>query len=433
MMITHKKIPEAPALPFVGSALQIFRSDLHTFVVKQWRQHGSVFRMQIMGARYLVLAGPEANAFFTKHELDYFTSHEVFAAFAKEVEAKHFIAAMDGPDHTRARAIIKKPYSPRELEKNWAQLWEFTDNFFETHCEQRQPLFPLMQKLVANQIGMLVLGTIADDYLEDLSVFLTTLIAITLGIYPPFMLKRPRYIKAKERVIQYARDIIADHKVTTRENPDIVDYLLDAQKTHPEFMSDDELIISTIGPYLAGIDTAAGTLGFLLYTLTKYELQEKVKEELRNAGELTAQTVRKLPVLHGWIAETMRLLMSTPVIPRSTRQAFEFEGVHIPAGEKVLIATGVAHFSEQFYKNPDIFDIERCMPPRNEHRQAGAFVPYGIGSHTCAGAGFANVQIAATMACLLNKWRVESNEKLRLTNGGAIFPSKHLVGVLRRD
>ena len=49
------------------------------------------------------------------------------------------------------------------------------------------------------------------------------------------------------------------------------------------------------------------------------------------------------------------------------------------------------------------FDIDRCLPPRLEQRQPGAFAPYGFGGHTCAGAGFAEVEIMATAATLFHE------------------------------
>src|SRR5260221_2053373 len=47
------------------------------------------------------------------------------------------------------------------------------------------------------------------------------------------------------------------------------------------------------------------------------------------------------------------------------------------------------------------FDLDRFRPPRNEHRKPGAYAPFGLGDHTCLGAGIAEVQLMTTMATLL--------------------------------
>lgn len=78
------------------------------------------------------------------------------------------------------------------------------------------------------------------------------------------------------------------------------------------------------------------------------------------------------------------------MVPRTVVEPFSFDGYQLPAMEPVMAATGVAHFDPRLYTDPNRFDIDRCLPPRLEQRQPGAFAPYGFGAHTCAGAGIAD-------------------------------------------
>jgi cytochrome P450 len=55
---------------------------------------------------------------------------------------------------------------------------------------------------------------------------------------------------------------------------------------------------------------------------------------------------------------------------------------------------------EEFYPNPQKFDIDRYEKPRAEHLKPGAYSPYGRGPHTCLGKSLAEVQIALSMARL---------------------------------
>src|SRR4029077_11387830 len=75
--------------------------------------------------------------------------------------------------------------------------------------------------------------------------------------------------------------------------------------------------------------------------------------------------------------------------------------------EPLFIAITVSHFLEQFYSIPTKFDITRFAPPRNEHKQAGAFAPFSLGDHTCLGVSIAEVQIALTMATLFHRLQME--------------------------
>ena len=92
---------------------------------------------------------------------------------------------------------------------------------------------------------------------------------------------------------------------------------------------------------------------------------------------------------------------------RNATRDFEFAGHLVEKDEPLFIAITVSHFLEQFYSIPTKFDITRFAPPRNEHKQAGAFAPFSLGAHTCLGMGIAEVQIALTMATLFHRLQME--------------------------
>jgi cytochrome P450 len=114
-----------------------------------------------------------------------------------------------------------------------------------------------------------------------------------------------------------------------------------------------------------------------------------------------------MPLLHAAATEALRRYPVAPALQRTVAVPFEFGGYRLEAGEMVMIGNGVAHFDPQLYPEPGRFDLERCLEPRNEHRQPGAYAPFGLGAHTCAGAGLAEVQIAITAATLLHSVRLQ--------------------------
>jgi cytochrome P450 len=97
----------------------------------------------------------------------------------------------------------------------------------------------------------------------------------------------------------------------------------------------------------------------------------------------------------------------------------------VEAGTHVIIATTLPHFLPQFFPNPNSFDIDRFHPPRSEHKQNGAFAPFGAGAHLCLGNGLAEVQIMLTMATLLHQleFSLESpNYTIQPTNNPTFSP-----------
>ena len=96
-----------------------------------------------------------------------------------------------------------------------------------------------------------------------------------------------------------------------------------------------------------------------------------------------------------------------PFLIRTVTNSFEFAGYRIPAGENVMIATTVPHYLPDHFPEPDRFDIDRYTPERAEHRQPEVYAPFGLGAHRCLGSGFAEVQIAVTMATILHEVELE--------------------------
>jgi cytochrome P450 len=115
----------------------------------------------------------------------------------------------------------------------------------------------------------------------------------------------------------------------------------------------------------------------------------------------------KLPAINGAVQETMRLHPIAVAQMRTATKDFDFQGYRIPAGEMLFIGTSVSHFMEEYFPNPEKFDIDRYERPRAEHMRPGVYSPYGRGPHTCLGKSIAEVQMALSMARLFHKLDME--------------------------
>ena len=126
-------------------------------------------------------------------------------------------------------------------------------------------------------------------------------------------------------------------------------------------------------------------------------------------GTPTVDGLRHMDVTHRIAMETLRMYPVAPAVPRKVLNSFEFGGYTIPVGEQVFVATTVPHYLPEYYPNPEQFDIDRYLPDRQEHRQRGAYAPFGLGTHRCLGSNFAEVQIALTLATVLRDVELELN------------------------
>jgi cytochrome P450 len=277
-----------------------------------------------------------------------------------------------------------------------------------------------MQQLVTEQLGLLLTSRSPAPYVTDIRRMVRTgLNVLVVRQWPRMLLALPSYQRAKARVKKLAQAVIDAHR-THSAAPDFINDLLAAHASDPQRFTENDLMVAVVGPYVAGLDTVANTCTFMLYALLcQPDVLTRVLAELDTVlgdASITAEHLKQLPALHGAAMETLRLYPVAPAMQRTTTKPFVFAGYRVDAKQTVLIATSVAHALPHLFPQPECFDIDRYHQPRNEHKQRGAFAPFGLGAHTCLGAGLAEVQIAVIMAELLRtvRFALEPNQRLKI-------------------
>jgi len=193
--------------------------------------------------------------------------------------------------------------------------------------------------------------------------------------------------------------------------PDMIDDAMRETAQYPEAYRRTILEHIALGPMLAGIDTVANTLSFMLYALLAHpEALQRVQAEIeaaRSRGPLSWEQFRQMPDLQGAMMETLRRYPVAGGHRARVARPLTLGGYRLEVGQDVEVAMTVPHFLEEVYPNPMQFDLERFRPPRNEHRKPGVYAPFGLGDHTCLGAGIAEVQLMVTMATLLSNYTLQ--------------------------
>jgi len=175
----------------------------------------------------------------------------------------------------------------------------------------------------------------------------------------------------------------------------------------PDIHKEDGAVVRCSGSWILA---EIGDFEAQLATFSWPAVRERVQAEtevLFADGTPTPEQLNRVDVLHRTVLETLRRYPIASAAHRTVTQPFEFAGYRVDAGQHILIGTTVAHFLPDLHPDPYRFDIDRYLPQRNEHRMPGAFAPFGLGTHTCLGAGLAETQIMLTVATLLHAGRFE--------------------------
>jgi cytochrome P450 len=195
-----------------------------------------------------------------------------------------------------------------------------------------------------------------------------------------------------------------------------------------------------LGTFFAGMDTVTGTCSFMLYAILKTPgLLAQVQTEIDEAfsgGSLDPRYLKTMPVLHAVAQETLRRYPVALMMPRTAGQPFEFAGYRVEFGTRVFLATGLTHFLPEYFPDPERFDIRHFTADARKGRPANAFAPFGLGAHTCLGAGLAETQIMVLISILLHTFELTLDPpgfEIKMLFRPALTPgAKFEVKVVRR-
>lgn len=151
--------------------------------------------------------------------------------------------------------------------------------------------------------------------------------------------------------------------------------------------------------FLAGFETTANTLFWLVYELSKRpEMLEKVREELKGAHSYQDINVLmgEAPFTTTCIKETLRLYPPGWIISRSPISSMVIEEIKIDDNCDVIVSPYLFHRLDKYWKDPDIFDPSRFAGGYDP----SFYFPFGKGPRMCIGERVAYLEILLIMKIL---------------------------------
>jgi cytochrome P450 len=402
-----KPIPEAPGLPLLGNTFGMAR-DTYKYFLDLYERLGPVFRVRTPGHRYIVLAGVEANRFITRHGNEYLRSDRVWHGMADSMGASRMMPGMDGHDHIKFRRIQRDGFARSVLEDRIGDAVSIVRKEVESWGMAPVPVVRTMQRIVTEQLGTIIASTSAGEFIDDLVVFVRTMLMVRLAhARPSVWLWMPRFRRARGRVLELFTRVRTTHLERPSYNqPDLIDMLIELHEEEPQFFPETDHVIAMLGPYIAGLDTVAASCAFALYALFQNpDVRQKMTTEADAffaGGPATGARLKELDVAPRVVLETLRMYPLGPGILRHAANSFEFEGYTIQAGEAIIAATMLPHYLPECFPEPYRFDIDRYTPANRQHKKPGAFAPFGVGPHSCLGSAFAETQVALNLLTILH-------------------------------
>jgi cytochrome P450 len=183
-------------------------------------------------------------------------------------------------------------------------------------------------------------------------------------------------------------------------------------------LSDADIQGNIITILLAGEDTTAHTLSWLVYLLTEHpdvqlKMQQEVDAVLRDEPyPLDMAVIDQLSYIEAVAHETMRLKSVSPLLFIEPNVDVELAGTYIPQGTLLMLVSRHGALQEANFTDALAFKPERWLDATLStcvhNRQAN--VPFGAGARFCPGRNLAILEIKMAMAMLCKHFSVSGVE-----------------------
>ncbi|XP_052791857.1 cytochrome P450 3A24-like [Mya arenaria] len=243
--------------------------------------------------------------------------------------------------------------------------------------------------------------------------------------------------------IDASKSFIAERKNSSSKHRDLLQLMVNAQigedektpnETRTQGLTDTEIIANSIVFMLAGFDTTASTIAWMLYELAMNpDAQEKLINSIdQEIGEskLSYDNVFNMRYMDMVMSETLRVHPIVQRINRDASEDIEINGLKIKKGMDCTYCPSILHFAEEYWDEPNKFDPERFSPENKDRINEYAYMPFGLGPRNCIGMRLAQLEVKMTIISLLQKYRIHKTDQLQVpmpsdkASGGINKPGK---------
>jgi cytochrome P450 len=220
-----------------------------------------------------------------------------------------------------------------------------------------------------------------------------------------------RFRRARGRLDEVVRRIIADHRARPSDGGDLLSMLMAARDSEGTGgMTDTQLRDEIITIFLAGYETVANALTWTWLLLAQNpEAAARFHEEVDSVLGSRPARLEDLPQLQYTemvFAESMRLYPPAWAMGRQATAAIELGPYRFPAGTYFFFSQYVTQRDPAYFPDPLRFDPTRFTPEARAARPRFAYFPFGGGGRQCIGESFAWMEGALILATLAQRWRL---------------------------
>ena len=435
-------LPGPKGIPVLGNALQIAPERFH-LQLEQWaREYGPCYKLQLGKQLALVVGDHEVVAGVLRDRPHGFRRTPRVREVGMEMGLLPSVFGSEGDDWQRQRRMVMASFDPGHVKRYFPALCKVAGRLAGRWAKAAQAgteidLQADLMRYTVDTIAGLAFGSEVNTLESDADVIQQHLDKIfpalhqrMFAIVPTWRFvrsaadKRLAHSVAEVRaavdgfVAQARARMLADPSL--REKPrNLLEAMIAAADAPNSGISDVNVAGNVLGMLLAGEDTTANTLAWMIHLLWQNPLAlaratEEVRRVVGDGSTITLDQMDKLDYVEACAHETMRL---KPVAPVNSVQALRdtvVGDVQVRTGMLVMCLTRRDGVADRFVAQAAQFQPERWLPGATgtaAQMTAGArrtSMPFGAGPRICPGRYLALLEMKVAIATLLSQFDIAS-------------------------
>ncbi len=372
------------------------------------KEYGSTYTFFMGGVQKAILTtDPKAvRHVLQKHHKTYEKSAIVTDILGKYVG--HGLLTATGDYWLRQRRLIQPGFQKQRIESLRLLMQTEVDRCmkgWEQKAKSKQPFdaYEEMNQLTFRIVASTLFSTSLEEHgLLHLSELISTLqdfiIREVRQPYKRWWFKISGKIRQHLEMASGAREVIRaviqDRKREQNKPDDLLTMLLESvYEDTGEGMDDEQLIDECLILFVAGHETSANALSWMIYLLGKHP------DEMRRIKAASEPT--RSVLLRNVIYETLRLYPPGWVVDRISLTVDQVLTYTLPVDTMWMIYIRGMHRNPSYWEVPDNFVPDRWSDP---HLNKEAYMPFGAGPRLCIGEHFAMMEMELILSDILRLW-----------------------------
>jgi cytochrome P450 len=415
-------------IPFFAPYLYLNNWSTAQQLRRRFQKHG-IYRVTAFTKTYITCFSIEAaRHVLVKNCNNYQKPTSMYKSI--DIFGKNIVSAPGGEEHRKHRRVVEPAFEEKHLRYLIEVTNESTDLLIQ-HLLNKDNIMDVnldMIELTMDIIGKSAFGynlnifsdmenakhTVFDQSKHSMSFYdaldITNGKGLLVANFVPKVIRFLPFFKKVDQAIaetrKYIVELVQERKGSDEPRLDLLSLLVQSNDnpTAESKLTMEEIVSDAFIFLLAGHETTATSMGWLLYEVAKHrEVQNKIHQELDtvlDGREVTYDDIPNLKYMNNCIKETLRLHSPVNSVPKTNKKKDVLCGFTVPKNSAIMVH--FRHIHQNCWDNSNEFIPERF----DQKYDSVSFLSFSYGTRKCVGFNFSLLETAAILSKIMQRYEI---------------------------